>query len=100
MLADTTETVVEHSARLQPSINLHAPVTACYIHLLWYPMYYPGGMKARVSPLQYSNPHSTLAPTQDSNSCGRINQAISTSGNGEVYLKFEKKSELRNIGTV
>ena len=25
---ETTETVVEHSARLQPSINLHAPVTA------------------------------------------------------------------------
>ena len=28
MPADTTETVVKHSARLQPSINLHAPVTA------------------------------------------------------------------------
>ena len=28
MPADTTETVAEHSARLQPSINLHAPVTA------------------------------------------------------------------------
>ena len=26
--ADTTETVTEHSARLQPSINLHDPVTA------------------------------------------------------------------------
>ena len=26
--ADTTEPVAEHSARLQPSINLHAPVTA------------------------------------------------------------------------
>ena len=25
---DTTETVAEHSARLQPSINLHDPVTA------------------------------------------------------------------------
>ena len=25
--ADTTETVAEQSARLQPSINLHAPVT-------------------------------------------------------------------------
>ena len=28
MPADTTETVTEHSARLQPSINLHAAVTA------------------------------------------------------------------------
>ena len=28
MPVDTTETVVEHSVRLQPSINLHAPVTA------------------------------------------------------------------------
>ena len=28
MLAGTTETVAEHSTRLQPSINLHAPVTA------------------------------------------------------------------------
>ena len=28
MPADTTETVAEHSPRLQPSINLHAPVTA------------------------------------------------------------------------
>ena len=25
---DATERVVEHSARLQPSINLHAPITA------------------------------------------------------------------------
>ena len=29
-------------------------------------MYYPGGMKARVSPVQWSKPHSILAPTQDS----------------------------------
>ena len=28
MPADITETVAEHSTRLQPSINLHAPVTA------------------------------------------------------------------------
>ena len=26
---DTTESVAEHSSRLQPLINLHAPVTAC-----------------------------------------------------------------------
>ena len=28
MPADTTESVAEHGARLQPPINLHAPVTA------------------------------------------------------------------------
>ena len=28
MLDDATEGVAEHSSRLQPSINLHAPVTA------------------------------------------------------------------------
>ena len=43
-----------------------------YVQLLWYPMYYPGGMKARVSPVQWSKPHSILAPTQDSNPGGRI----------------------------
>ena len=32
MPVDTTETVAEHSARLQPSINLHAPVTAFHHH--------------------------------------------------------------------
>ena len=72
MPADSTETVVEHSARLQPSINLHAPITAFYVQLLWYPMYYPGGMNSRVSPVQWSKPHSILAPTQDSNPGGRI----------------------------
>ena len=72
MPADTTETVVEHSAKLQPSINLHAPVTAFYVQLLWYPMYYPGGMKAQVSPVQWSKPHSILVPTQDSNQGGQI----------------------------
>ena len=35
-------------------------------------MYYPGGMKARVSPVQWSKPYSILAPTQDSNPGGRI----------------------------
>ena len=28
----------------------------------WYPMYYPGGMKARVSPVQSIEPHRILAP--------------------------------------
>ena len=35
-------------------------------------MYYPEGMKARVSPVQWSKPNSILAPTQDSNPGGRI----------------------------
>ena len=37
-----------------------------------YPMYYPEGMKARVGPVQWSKPYSILAPTQDSNPGGRI----------------------------
>ena len=58
MTDDATEGVVEHSSRLQPSINLHAPVyRAFYVQLLWYPMYYPEGMKARVSPVQWSKPY-------------------------------------------
>ena len=48
------------------------PSYSLYVQLLWYPMYYPGGMKARVSPVQWSKPHSILAPTQDSNPGGRI----------------------------
>ena len=36
------------------------------------PMYYPGGMKVRVSPVQWSKPHSILVPTQDWNPGGRI----------------------------
>ena len=36
------------------------------------PMYYPGGMKVRISPVQWSKPHSILAPTLDSNPGGRI----------------------------
>ena len=35
-------------------------------------MYYPGGMKARISPVQWSKPYNILAPTQDSNPGGRI----------------------------
>ena len=42
------------------------------IQLLWYPMYYPGGIKARVGPVQWSKPHSILVPTQDSNPGDRI----------------------------
>ena len=35
-------------------------------------MYYPKGMKARVSPVQWSEPYSIFVPTQDSNPGGRI----------------------------
>ena len=35
-------------------------------------MYYPGEMKARVSLVQWSKPYTILAPTQDSNPGGRI----------------------------
>ena len=38
------------------------PRYSLYVQLLWYPMYYPGGMKARVSTVQWSKPHSILAP--------------------------------------
>ena len=50
----TTESGPEHSSRLHPSINLHAPVKALLVQLLWYPTYYSGGMKARVIPVQWS----------------------------------------------
>ena len=46
---DATEGVTEHSSRLQPSINVYATVTAFRFR---YPMFYPGEMKARVSPVQ------------------------------------------------
>ena len=61
---DANEGVAEHRSRMQPSINLHAPVTAFYVQLLWYPIYYPGGMKARVSPVQWSKSYNILAPTR------------------------------------
>ena len=41
------------SSRLQPSIDLHAPVTAFMFSCSsWYIMYYPEGMKARVGHVQ------------------------------------------------
>ena len=59
--------------RQAATINqLACPSYSLYVQLLWYPMYYPRGMKARVSPVQWSKPHSILAPTQDSNPGGRI----------------------------
>ena len=36
----------------------------------------PGGMKARVSPVQWSKPYSILAPTQDSNQGGQIRTRV------------------------
>ena len=48
---DATEGVAKHSSRLQPSINLHAPVKA-FMFSCSGTMYYPRGMKARISPVQ------------------------------------------------
>ena len=50
----------------------HQSICMAQLQLLRYPMYYPGGMKARVGPVQWSKPNSILAPTQDSNPGGRI----------------------------
>ena len=61
---DATEGVVEHNSRLQPSINLHAPVTA-FMFSCCIPMYYPKGIKARVSPVQSIEPRRILVPTWD-----------------------------------
>ena len=59
--------------RKAATINqLACPSCSLYVQLLWYPMYYPGGVKARVSPVPWSKPYSILAPTQDSNPGGRI----------------------------
>ena len=33
-----------------------------YVQLLWYPMYYPEGIMARVFPVQWSKPYSILSP--------------------------------------
>ena len=48
------------------------PSYSLYVQLLWYSMLYPKGMKARVSPVQWSKPYSISAPTQDSNPGERI----------------------------
>ena len=59
--------------RKAATINQFAcPSYSLYVQMLWHPMYYPGGMKARVSPVQWSKPHSILAPTQYPNPGGRI----------------------------
>ena len=59
--------------RKAATINqLACPNYSLYVQLLWYPMYYPEEMRVRVSPVQWSKPHSILALTQDSNPGGRI----------------------------
>ena len=50
MPADTTESVAKHSAGRPSTINLHAASLV--------PMYYSGGVKVRVSPVQWSKPYS------------------------------------------
>ena len=49
-----------------------SPSYSLYVQLLWYPMYYPGGIKARISHVHWSKPYSILAPTQDSNPGSQI----------------------------
>ena len=66
------EGVAEHSFLGYNHQSTCMPSYSLYVQLLWYPMYYSGGMKARISPVQWSEPHSILAPTQDSNPGGRI----------------------------
>ena len=56
----------EHSSKLQLSIRF-TPSRCLDVRQDWYPMYYPEGMKARVSPVQSIEPHIILAPTRDSN---------------------------------
>ena len=56
----------EHSSKLQLSIRF-TPSHCLDVQQDWYPMYYPEGMKARVSPVQSIEPHRILAPTRDLN---------------------------------
>ena len=56
----------EHSSKLQLSIRF-TPSRCLDVREDWYPMYYPEGIKARVSPVQSIEPHRILAPTRDLN---------------------------------
>ena len=56
----------EYSSKLQLSIRF-TPSRCLDVRQDWYPMYYPEGMKARVSPVQSIEPHRILTPTRDSN---------------------------------
>ena len=61
-----TDDATEPSPRLQPSINLHASVTAL-IPAALVSMYYPEEMKAQVNHVQSIEPHETLPPNWDLN---------------------------------
>ena len=50
----------EHSSKLQLSIR-YTPSRCLDVWQDWYPMYYPEGMKARVSHVQSIEPHRILA---------------------------------------
>ena len=67
-----SEGVVEHSFLGCSHQSTCMPSYSLYVQLLWYPMHYSGGRKAGVSPVQWSEPHSILTPTQDSNPGGRF----------------------------
>ena len=56
----------EHSSKLQLSIRF-TPSRCLDVRQDWYPMYYPEGKKARVSPVQSIEPHRILASTRDLN---------------------------------
>ena len=56
----------EHSSKLQLPIRF-TPSRCLDVRQDWCPMYYPEGMKARVSPVQSIEPHRILAPTRDLN---------------------------------
>ena len=56
----------EHSSKLQLSIRF-TPSRCLDVRQDWYLMYYPEGMKARVSLVQSIEPHRILAPTRDLN---------------------------------
>ena len=56
----------EHNSPLQLYIRF-TPSRCLDVRQDWYPVYYPEGMKARVSPVQSIEPHRILAPTRDSN---------------------------------
>ena len=56
----------KRSSKLQLSIRF-TPSRSLVVPQDWYPMYYPEGMEARVSPVQSIEPHRILAPTRNSN---------------------------------
>ena len=97
MPADPTETVAEHRARLQPSINLHAPVTAFMFSCSGTQCTTPEGWRLGVSPVQWSKPHSILASTQDSNPGGRIQNHK----RWPLHYHFVPfKSTIKNLGVI